>query len=76
MWQDPIVAETRALRDEYASQFNDDIDAMFEDLMAKQAKHPELIVSFPPRQPIAKPLGTEHQSPGIGHRSRARTTST
>jgi hypothetical protein len=52
MWQDPIVTETRALRDEYASQFNYDINAIFEDLMAKQAKHPERIVSFPPRKPI------------------------
>jgi hypothetical protein len=52
MWQDPIVTETRALRDEYARQFNYDIDAIFEDLMAKQAKHPERIVSFPPRKPI------------------------
>jgi len=52
MWQDPIVAETRAIRDEYSRQFNYDIDAIFEDLMAKQAKHPERIVSFPPRKPV------------------------
>jgi hypothetical protein len=41
MWQDPIVAETRALRDEYARQFNYSIDDIFEDLMTKQAAHPE-----------------------------------
>jgi hypothetical protein len=51
MWKDPIVAETRDLRDEYARQFNYDIDAIFKDLMAKQAKHPERIVSFAPRKP-------------------------
>ncbi|WP_275575081.1 hypothetical protein [Methylocucumis oryzae] len=34
MWQDPIVTETRSLRDEYARQFNYDADAIFEDLMA------------------------------------------
>ncbi|MDN5870609.1 MAG: hypothetical protein L0H73_07830 [Nitrococcus sp.] len=51
MWQDPIVKETRDLRDEYARQFNYDIDAIFNDLMAKQAMHPERIVSFPPREP-------------------------
>ena len=34
MWQDPIVAKTRALRDEYVRQFNYDSDAIFEDLMA------------------------------------------
>ena len=50
MWQDPIVAETRALRDEYARQFNYDADAIFEDLMEKQAMHPERVVSLPPRK--------------------------
>jgi hypothetical protein len=50
MWKDPIVAETRALRDEYARQFNYDTDAIFEDLMKKQAMHPERIVSLPPRE--------------------------
>ena len=51
MWQDPIVAETRALRDEYARQFNYDINGIFKDLMAKQAAHPERVVAFPPRKP-------------------------
>lgn len=53
MWQDPIVAETRALRDEYARQFDYSIDAIFDDLMAKQAAHPERVVSFPARKPAA-----------------------
>ncbi|MEI7869221.1 MAG: hypothetical protein WCI11_15135 [Candidatus Methylumidiphilus sp.] len=56
MWQDPIVAETRALRDEYARQFNYDADAIFEDLMAKQAMHPERVVSLSPRK--VKPVVT------------------
>ncbi|MDS4028875.1 MAG: hypothetical protein RKO66_02220 [Candidatus Contendobacter sp.] len=50
MWKDPIVAETRALRDEYARQFNYDADAIFEDLIKKQAAHPERVVSLPPRK--------------------------
>ncbi len=50
MWQYPIVAETRALRDEYVRQFNYDSDAIFEDLMAKQAMHPERVVSLPSRK--------------------------
>lgn len=50
MWQDPIVAETRKLRDEYARQLNYDADAIFEDLMARQATHPERVVSLPPRK--------------------------
>ncbi len=28
MWKDPIVEETRKFREQYASQFNHDIDAM------------------------------------------------
>jgi hypothetical protein len=32
MWNDPIVEETRRLRDEYASKFNYDIHAIVEDL--------------------------------------------
>ena len=56
MWQDPIVAETRALRDEYVRQFNYDIDAIFADLVAKQATHPERLVSFPPRKPSGESI--------------------
>ncbi|MCI5157198.1 MAG: hypothetical protein D3906_01950 [Candidatus Electrothrix sp. AUS1_2] len=62
MWKDPIVAETRAARDEYARQFNYDADAIFEDLMKKQAMHQERVVSLPPRK--AKAL--EHTD---GHRT-------
>ncbi|MFZ4790181.1 MAG: hypothetical protein ACOYMW_04695 [Candidatus Competibacteraceae bacterium] len=59
MWQDPIVAETRILRDEYVRQFNYDADAIFKDLMAKQATHPERMVSFPPRKPIASAVASQ-----------------
>ena len=55
MWKDPIVAETRALRDEYTRQFNYDADAIFEDLMAKQTTHLDRVISLPPRKvsPVA-----------------------
>jgi hypothetical protein len=62
MWQDPIVAETRALRDEYARQFNYDADAIFEDIMAKQASHPERMVSLPPRKVGLKHFNTMEAS--------------
>ena len=51
MWKDPVVAETRALRDGYARQFDYDINEIFKDLIAKQAAHPERVVAFPPRKP-------------------------
>jgi hypothetical protein len=50
MWKDPIVAEIRSLRDEYARQFDYDADAIFDDLIKKQAMHPERVVSLPPRK--------------------------
>ena len=50
MWTDPIVAETRALREDYASQFNHDADAIFQDILQRQAEHPDRLVSFPPRR--------------------------
>lgn len=59
MWQDPIIAETRTLRDEYVRQFNYDAEAIFEDLMAKQATHPERTVSFPPRKPILSAVASQ-----------------
>jgi hypothetical protein len=52
MWQDPIIAETRALRDEYVRQLNYDAAAIYKDLLAKQNLHPERIVSLPPRKPV------------------------
>jgi hypothetical protein len=46
MWNDPIIEETRKLRDEYARQFNYDLWAMLKDLQEKEKKHKEKIVSF------------------------------
>ncbi len=59
MWQDPIVAETRALREEYADALNHDLNAIFNDLMAKQAAHPERMVSFPPRRPFVSEVAPQ-----------------
>ena len=50
MWQDPIVAETRALREQYASQFGHDADAIFQDILRRQAMPGKVLVSFPPRK--------------------------
>lgn len=51
MWQDPIVQETRRLRKEYADRFNGDSDAMFRDILMRQALHKDRLVSFEPRRP-------------------------
>jgi hypothetical protein len=51
MWKDPLVEEIRKLRDQYASQHNHDIDAIFEDIQQRQAQSDKKMVSFPPRKP-------------------------
>lgn len=63
MWQDPIVSETRALRDEYAQQFNYNIGAMCKDLMAQQATDPERVVSFPLRKPAVSVVVPQQGTP-------------
>ena len=51
MWEDPVVKETRKLRDDYASQFNGDMEAMYRDILRRQQAHKERLVTLPPRKP-------------------------
>jgi hypothetical protein len=51
MWQDPIVAETRKHREEYAVQFGHDPDAILEDIRKRQSQKGKTLVSFPARKP-------------------------
>ncbi len=57
MMHDPIVEEVRKARDEYAKQFNYDLDAICRDLREKQEKSRNKVVSFPPRR-VKRPAGT------------------
>jgi len=52
MWQDPIVAETRALREQYADQFDHNADAIFQDILLRQTASGKKLVSFRHRQPV------------------------
>jgi hypothetical protein len=45
MWEDPIVAEVRRVREKLAAQFNFDVDALFADLMRRQTALGERLVS-------------------------------
>ena len=54
MWQDPIVKETRELREQYASKFKQNADAIFEDILKRQEKTERKRVAFPPRKPNHK----------------------
>ena len=54
MWQDPIVKKTRELRTLYASKFDHDVDAIFDDILKRQEKSMRKRVSFPARKPKLK----------------------
>jgi hypothetical protein len=51
VWEDPIVAETRALRQQLMDEVGNDLDALIEFLQERELEHPERLVSFPPRRP-------------------------
>jgi hypothetical protein len=50
MWDDPIVAEVRRVREEYAARFNYDLDAIFRDIKEREKRSGRTFVSFPPRR--------------------------
>lgn len=55
MWNDPIVTETRQLREQYASQFAHNADAIFQDILRRQSLPGKRLVSFQPRMPVLAP---------------------
>jgi hypothetical protein len=62
MIDDPIVAEVRKARDEYARRFNYDLDAICADLQQKQAQSGRELVSFPPKRPKSVVAGRAHMT--------------
>jgi len=52
MSEDPIVAETRALREELMDEVGNDLDTLFEYLKEREKLHSDRLVSFPPRRPF------------------------
>ena len=59
MIDDPIVAEVRKARDEYARRFNYDLDAICNDLQQRQAQSGRKVVTFPPKRPKPAMMGRE-----------------
>jgi hypothetical protein len=49
MWEDPIVAEVRKIREEYAAQFGFDLQALCAALKELELLDPRPKVSFPPK---------------------------
>jgi hypothetical protein len=52
MWRDQIIEELHKVREEYARQFNFDINAICKDFQEKQAQSGREVVSFPPHKPV------------------------
>lgn len=47
MWNDPIVEETRKIRDEIAARFNYDVEALGKYYQAQQIKENRVVVRRP-----------------------------
>jgi hypothetical protein len=63
MTDDPIVAEVRNARDEYARRFGYDLDAICRDLQQRQAQSGRTLVALPPKRP--KTAVTVSQRAGV-----------
>lgn len=51
MKRDPIVEETRQLREQYAAQLRHDMNAIFDDIVKRQNQRGKNLVTFPRRKP-------------------------
>lgn len=59
---DPVVAEIRKAREEYARKFDYDFDRMCDDLQRRQKAFGARFVSLPKRPPtITRPLAKESE---------------
>ena len=50
MWEDPIVAEVRKIREAHAVQFNYDLTAIYHDLKQQEKASGRVYVSYPSRR--------------------------
>jgi hypothetical protein len=63
MWKDPIVTETRSLREQYANQFDHNADAIFQDILRRQAASGKKLVSFQHRVPVLSQVDSQEGRP-------------
>lgn len=54
MWDDPIVKETRAAREELLRRFNYDLDALCAHLQQQEAQSRKKAVTLEPRRPASR----------------------
>lgn len=65
MWKDPIVAEVREIREEYAAQFNYDLQALYRALKERERQDPRPKVSFPPKPAKMAPRSRSQSLPRV-----------
>jgi hypothetical protein len=63
-WEDPIVAETRALRQELMDEVGNDLGALVRYLQERELEHPERLVSLPPRPAVTAASADARKSRG------------
>lgn len=49
IWQDPVIAEMRAIKEQLAAEFDFDIKAMLRDQMRREKRHGARLVSLAPK---------------------------
>jgi hypothetical protein len=54
MQKDPIVEEVRLARQSHSRRFNDDLNAIVQDLQRKQSHMNRPVVSLPPKRILQK----------------------
>jgi hypothetical protein len=67
MRNDPIVAEVRKVREQHASQFNFDLQAIYRDLKEQEKRSGRTFVSYPAR-PVVPPAKTGDTGQPVEHR--------
>jgi len=53
MWEDPIVKETRALREEMVAEFGGDLDALWQHLQKVQEQYQDRVITGQPKPVVS-----------------------
>ena len=64
MWEDPIVAKVRKVREAHAAKFNYDLLAICRDPKEQEQKSGRTFVSYPPRccKPVSQVASIQEQT--------------
>lgn len=49
MWEDPIIQEIRRVREAHSNHFNNDLQAIYQDLKEQEEKSNRKFVSYAPK---------------------------